>query len=113
MMQLKQYKTEAEKKAFYNSMPWRRLREEAKKRDNYECQECKRQGFVNVDSIKEPGKRKKIALNVHHIKDIEEHPELALVLDNLETVCLYHHNLIHDKGFKPSEKKKVWDDERW
>lgn len=110
---MKEYKTEAEKKAFYNSTSWRKLRREALKRDNYECQECKRQGLVQVDSVKEDGKRKKIKLNVHHIQEIEFHPELAMTLSNLETICLYHHNLIHEKGFQPLENKIVWNDERW
>ncbi|MFS0822163.1 HNH endonuclease [Bacillus sp. 1P02SD] len=108
---MKQYKTEAEKKAFYNSTSWRKLRKQALRRDNYECQECKRQGLVHVDSEKEEGKRKSIELNVHHIMEIEDYPELALVLSNLETLCLHHHNVIHDKVFTPKEIK--WDDERW
>lgn len=86
---------------------------EALKRDNNECQECKRQGFVHVDSIKEDGKRKSVELNVHHVKEIEHHPELALELDNLETLCIYHHNQVHDKGFKPQKENKWTHDERW
>lgn len=81
------------------------------KRDNYECQQCKREGLVTIDSKKEEGKRKEIVLNVHHKKEIETHPELALELDNLETLCVSHHNKVHGKGFRP--KKNKWDDERW
>jgi 5-methylcytosine-specific restriction enzyme A len=107
------YNTEEEKKAFYNSTAWRKLRQEAVKRDNYECQECKRQGLVHVDSTKEDGKKKPIELNVHHKQEIEHHPKLALVLSNLETLCLYHHNVIHDKGFQPKKENKWVHDERW
>lgn len=106
-----EYKTPEQKKKFYNSSRWNVLRQQALERDNYECQECKRQGLVHVDSIKEEGERKKVELNVHHIKEIEDHPELALELDNLETLCIYHHNVIHDKGFKSTKPK--WDDEMW
>jgi 5-methylcytosine-specific restriction enzyme A len=106
-----EYKTKEQKKKFYNSIEWQRLRNNALKRDNYECQECKREGKVHVDSSKVKGQRKSIQLNVHHIKEIEFHPEEALNLDNLETVCLYHHNLIHDERF--SSKKPKWEDERW
>lgn len=107
------YKTDAKKKSFYNSGDWNRLRQQALERDNYECQECKRQGLVHVDSIKEKGKRKSVELNVHHIKEIEDHPELALELDNLETLCIYHHNQVHGKGFKPQKENKWAHDERW
>ncbi|MDX1806550.1 MAG: HNH endonuclease, partial [Paenisporosarcina sp.] len=48
---------------------------------------------------------------VHHIKEIETHPELALELDNLQTVCLIHHNREH-KRFNVSTNK--WKhDEKW
>ena|SRR5690625_3914508 len=108
---MSKYKSEKDKKKFYNSTAWRKLRQAALKRDNFECQECKRQGFVHVDSEKVEGERKTIELNVHHKKEIETHPELALKLDNLETLCLYHHNLIHEKPFK--RKKNKWNDEKW
>lgn len=110
----KEYTTDAQKKTFYNSNAWRGvngLRNQALKRDNYECQECKRQGRVHIDSEKTPGERKTIELNVHHIKEIEFYPELALQLNNLETLCLFHHNLIHEKKFV--KKKPVWNDEKW
>ncbi|MGD7007612.1 HNH endonuclease [Metabacillus sp. 84] len=87
------------------------MRQEALVRDNYECQECKRQGRVHVDSLKQPGERKSIQLNVHHRKEIEHHPELAMELDNLETLCLSHHNKIHGRVFKPHVQK--WNDEMW
>lgn len=109
---MKEYKTVAQKKKFYKSGDWLRLRQKALIRDNHECQECKREGKVHLDSIKKEGERKAIALNVHHKKEIEFHPEEALNLDNLETLCLYHHNLIHDKGFS-SEKSRKWNDEKW
>lgn len=107
----KEYKTKEQKKNFYNSRAWRMLRGQALKRDNYECQECKRLGFVHVDSEKVEGERKTIELNVHHIKEIEDFPELALRLNNLETLCLFHHNQIHGKGFV--RKDRMWDDEKW
>ncbi|MDV2685180.1 HNH endonuclease [Alkalihalophilus lindianensis] len=106
-----EYKTEEQKKKFYRSKSWEEIRQEALERDNYECQECKRQGRVHVDSKKEEGKRKSIELNVHHKYEIEYYPKLALVLDNLETLCLNCHNKIHGKGFK--KKKPKWDDEKW
>lgn len=108
-----EYKTDEQKMTFYNSTAWRTLRLAALKRDNNECQECKRQGLIHLDSIKEEGKRKTVELNVHHVKEIEDHPKLALEIDNLETLCLFHHNEVHDKGFKPKKENKWINDEKW
>ncbi|WP_405100790.1 HNH endonuclease [Oceanobacillus sp. FSL H7-0719] len=105
------YSTPSSKKKFYGSKEWLWLRWQAMKRDNFECQQCKREGRVTIDSKKEEGKNKEIVLNVHHKKEIETHPELALEIDNLETLCITHHNIVHGKGFKP--KKKKWNDEKW
>lgn len=109
-----EYKSEAQKKKFYKAAAWsgaNGLRNQALKRDNYECQQCKAEGKVHVDSIKVEGERKSIQLNVHHIKEIETHPQLALDLDNLQTVCLDHHNKEH-KRFQGSTNKWIHD-ERW
>lgn len=109
-----EYKTEAQKRKFYKSSAWsgvNGLRNQALKRDNYECQMCKAEGRVHVDSTKVEGERKSIELNVHHIKEIEHHPKLALALDNLQTICLRHHNEQHNR-FKPYVNKWA-QDERW
>ncbi|WP_078410275.1 HNH endonuclease [Priestia abyssalis] len=108
-----EYKTKEQKKRFYNSKEWtgkNGIRQQALKRDNWECQRCKELGYVHVDSKKVEGERKSIELNVHHIKEIEDHPELALRLDNTITLCLRCHNEIHEK-FK--SKKLKWKDEKW
>ncbi|WP_077704976.1 HNH endonuclease [Virgibacillus dokdonensis] len=112
-----EYKTDKQKKSFYNSSAWKSLRLEALERDNYECQWCNREGKVTVDSTKEEGKRKEIKLNVDHKYPIEHYPKLALTLDNLETLCIYHHNVKEgrtiDKISCNKNKKKRWDDEWW
>lgn len=113
---MKEYKTKEQKRKFYKSKEWagkNGVRQQALERDNWECQYCKREGRVHVDSKKVEGERKSIELNVHHIKEIETHPqpEYSLNLDNLITVCLAHHNEIHEKGFQP--KKPKWNDEKW
>ena len=46
------YKTEASRKTFYNSSEWKGKRLEALERDNHECQHCKEEGYVTVDSLK-------------------------------------------------------------
>lgn len=109
--------TKEQRRSFYNSQDWRDKREYIKERDRYECQECKRQGKVSLD-IYEPNKngRKKIKLVVHHIKELEFNPELALEDENLETLCVDCHNKIHDRHFtnwREPKKNKWADDEMW
>ncbi|MEE3951650.1 HNH endonuclease [Peribacillus frigoritolerans] len=107
-----EYKTGEQKRKFYKSGAWDKLRLRALERDNHECQQCKREGRVQGDSVKVEGERKGVELNVHHKYEIEQYPKLALVLDNLETLCLNCHNKIHDRIFGETKKKK-WDDEIW
>lgn len=97
---------------FYQSKAWRKLRLEALERDNYECQECKRKGTVKAKGMMNKD-GKEIKLEVHHIKEVKAHPELALVLDNTKTVCVDCHNKEHGKLEKYMQRKKKWDDERW
>ncbi|MGW6233790.1 HNH endonuclease [Peribacillus butanolivorans] len=68
------------------------MRIEALVRDNHECQQCLREGKEHMDSKKVEGERKSVELNVHHKYEIEDYPQSALVLDNLETLCLNSHN---------------------
>ncbi|KMM38605.1 HNH endonuclease [Guptibacillus hwajinpoensis] len=86
---------------FYQSLAWRKLRQRVLVRDNHECQTCKRSGRVGR------------AENVHHIKEVKQHPELALVYSNCECICIRCHNEEHGRLEKYIRKKKVFDDERW
>ncbi|WP_437177054.1 HNH endonuclease [Heyndrickxia ginsengihumi] len=86
---------------FYQCKEWRQLRVQALERDNYECQECKRRGKYRR------GK------NVHHIKEVKDRPDLALTLENLETLCIQCHNEIHDKRLKKDKRKPFVNEERW
>ncbi|MFD1416813.1 HNH endonuclease [Oceanobacillus jeddahense] len=106
-----EYKTYEQKKRFYRSKPWLTLRQAALERDNYECQQCKKEGKVTVDSIKTPGERKEIVLNVDHKYPIEHYPKLALTLDNLQTLCVYHHNVKEGRIFKKNKNK--WAEDEW
>lgn len=108
--------TEQECRAFYNGMKWRKMRSYIKEKNNYECQECKRQGKVSLDIYeKNKNDRKKIKLVVHHIKELKDYPELALDEGNLETLCVECHNKIHDRHFKSNFKQREvkWKDENW
>jgi len=72
---------------FYKSRRWLRKRAAILRRDMYLCQECKKYG----ESIQ--------ATTVHHKKDLETHPELAMNDDNLVSLCTKCHNKLHpEKG---------------
>lgn len=66
---------------FYHRPAWRKLRKAALQRDHFLCQlrlsdDCTR-----------------IATEVHHIKALEEYPELALDINNLASACWNCHEL--------------------
>lgn len=91
---------------FYGSSEWKAKRKEILERDNFECQDCKDEGIVTTeyDAI----------LEIDHIKELEDYPELALNNDNLRTRCKSHHNKKHKRfEFRENKKKRKWDDEWW
>lgn len=81
---------------FYHSAAYKRWREAVLRRDKYLCQICKRYGRTDADGLPVRG-------NVaHHIKTVEEHPELRLRVENGMCICEKCHNRIHP------EKPKNW-----
>lgn len=92
--------------SFYRCKEWREKRLDILERDNDECQRCKEQGKVATEK---DGKY----LEVHHIKELEEYPELAFEDDNLITVCTACHNYLHDRFGESEKKYKFWTEERW
>ncbi|MEQ7216754.1 HNH endonuclease signature motif containing protein [Enterococcus asini] len=89
---------------FYGSSTWRQLRQSILERDHFECQWCKAEGRVTMDAI----------LEVDHIQELKDHPELALDPDNLRTLCKDCHNRRHDRmNYRGEPKKRKWDDEWW
>lgn len=104
--QIKELVKTGEKKKIYDDHYWRMLAEDILKRDCYECQECKKEGKL---TIKQHGKK----LDIHHIKEIETHPELTYVKSNLLTVCVHHHNILDNKVLNKSTKQKLINEERW
>jgi len=72
---------------YYSHKKHREWREKVLRRDKYLCQECKKYG------------KKVSATHAHHIKPVEEYPELRYVVSNGESLCLAHHNMMHpEKG---------------
>ena len=65
--------------AFYNSRPWRNL-SAAFKQAHPLCATCEAEGRVTV------------ADQVHHIKELRDHPEFAMDWDNLQSLCRPCHN---------------------
>lgn len=66
---------------FYQSKEWRKARKLALQRDHYLCQ---------LHIAKDCARK---ANTVHHIKDLEAYPELALDLANLTSCCYACHEL--------------------
>ena len=78
---------------FYLTPKWQRKRAAILRRDKYQCQECKRYG------------RMREAKTVHHIKHLEDHPELAYEDSNLISLCHACHNKAHpEKGSQGTRK---------
>ncbi|WP_348922065.1 HNH endonuclease [Enterococcus rotai] len=105
--------TKASRAKFYSSSSWKQLRKLCLERDHYECQWCKEEGKVTtLSSIDKHGNP--VVLEVDHIKELEDYPELALELFNLRTLCKDCHNKRHKRfNYRSSKKKKKWDDEWW
>lgn len=96
--------SKSERRAFYNSLEWKNFRPLVLERDNYECVWCKEEAKLTTihDAV----------LEVDHIKELKDHPELALELSNCRTLCKNCHNKRHKRfNFRKSKKEKKWDDE--
>lgn len=94
---------------FYSWPEWRALRADVLRLDHWECQLCKAKGRFRRGSI------------VHHVKHLEDRPDLALSIWDAETgerqlvtVCKRCHEAEHPESlrqFKPG--KPPVTAERW
>jgi 5-methylcytosine-specific restriction endonuclease McrA len=73
---------------FYQSAPWRNLRRLKLAQDPL-CEPCREKA------------RYVPAKQVHHRKPRRTHPDLALDIDNLQSVCIPCHNRLEPRG-KPN-----------
>lgn len=109
--------TDKEVKAIYNSRRWKVKRLDILKRDKFECQDCRqRLRDAAEKGVRLYGEDAKIrrAEEVHHIKELKEHPELAFEDDNLISLCIDCHNLRHGRKLHAiRRKKKIVSEERW
>ena len=99
-------RTRESRRSFYHSSDWRKMRLRVLERDHYECQWCAAEGRVTTDT-----------LEVDHILELEHHPDLALEMENLRTLCKFHHNQRHERfefrGGQEKKKKAFREDEWW
>lgn len=96
---------------FYHSSEWRRIRKEVLTSDKYECQEHKAKG------------RYARANHVHHVKHLDEFPELGLekyyVDENgkqhrqLVSVCKECHETVCHPERLRWNKKEPLTEEKW
>ncbi len=80
--------------AFHASRFWPALRLAAKRRDGWACVKC--------------GSR--VRLEVDHVQPVERRPDLALALDNLQTLCAECHieKTRREAGAIDPESKRAW-----
>lgn len=96
--------------AFYSWPEWRALRAQVRKLDNGECQICKARGRYRRGRI------------VHHVKHLQDRPDLALSLwdpdtgeRQLVTVCKQCHEEAHPESMRqfapaaPPVTAERWD----
>ena len=80
---------------FYTSPEWRALRLQALRRDGWRCVICR-------CSVAGKGQAR-----IDHIKSYRTHPELALMLSNLRTLCPAHDNQSHrEKGSRARQRRE-------
>lgn len=104
LMKIKSLIEENKIQLFYKWSIWQQKKRHIMERDNYECQECKKEGKLTISQ--------KAKLDVHHKKELKDYPSLALDDDNLETVCVHHHNILDNK-ININQRKKFINEERW
>tara|TARA_R100001163_G_C5015480_1_gene159978 strand:+ start:448 stop:786 length:339 start_codon:yes stop_codon:yes gene_type:complete len=85
----------SENSDFYNSRRWRELRKWHIER-NPICEWCKEEGIINI----------KERIIVDHIKEIQDGGE-GLDPNNLQTLCLSHHNQKTNWEKKKRRKKSI------
>lgn len=98
LRQLNQLIKDDEVQKFYKWKEYRIIRAKARQRDNNECQMCKADGKQGSYGA------------CHHVKEVRDHPELALTLSNVTIVCKFHHNVLHPEklNIKPSFTNAEW-----
>ena len=86
---------------FYHSAAWRKVRAQRLMLDGGMCAKC-------MEEIAGGAKIKpRRATLVHHVIPVSERPDLALDVENLQSLCDMHHNQEHpEKGGRGAAGKK-------
>ena len=84
---------------FYQTTAWKKARAARLEMDHGMCVECMR--LYRAGLMRGPRR----ASMVHHIQPYKDHPELALSLDNLESLCDRHHAEKHPEKARSAEKR--------
>lgn len=77
----------------YDDVRWKKKRNAILRRDRYKCVRCARYGISRQ------------ATEVHHIKPVDEYPELAFEDRNLLSLCHACHNAQHPE--KSTQMQRV------
>lgn len=94
--------TKADRAFFYGSQEWRAKRQEILVRDNYECLWCKEEGNVTTQAHS--------ILEVDHILELKDRPDLALDSSNMRVLCKECHNKRHKRfNYRPKKKREKLD----
>ena len=81
---------------FYGTAKYKAWREKVLRRAGYLCEECKRYGRTDENGLPVA------ATTAHHIKHVDECPELRYDVTNGRALCAACHNKAHP------EKHKYW-----
>ena len=109
LKQLNNLIAEGKADRFYHWSKWETLRREVLKLDRFECQICKANGRYRKATI------------VHHVKHLQDRPDLALSIwdgkeRQLVSVCKRCHEDLHPDHLKKRKSKRMSDPvriERW
>ena len=83
--------------SLHNTKKWKHKTQVVKRRDGYECRECRKYGR-SVDGVL-----------VHHVYPADDYPDLFYNTNNLITLCYSCHELMHDRSLKSiTELGKQW-----
>ncbi len=98
---------------FYKTPEWVKLRGDILEAAHYECEDCKKKSPAVITR----------ATCVHHEREVERWPELALSTfyidehgqkkQQLHALCARCHNDRHDRSFKGATKPEPLTPERW
>mgnify|MGYP002624676689 CR=1 FL=1 len=86
-------KTTLKEQGFYHTPAWRKARKLALQRDHYLCQ------------LRISPRCSRVATEVHHILELEDHPEKALDLNNLTSCCWWCHEETKRRGAARSARQ--------